>query len=128
MRMRRADWQFPAEPRTVGTARREVARSLPGLVGESRDVVLLLTSELVTNAVRYSTGPVGVRLTWDDAHLRIDVSDPSQERPVVRSVDQTAVRGRGLMLVEALAHSWGVDVQQVGKSVWFTLDTRPGAG
>ncbi|SFC68916.1 hypothetical protein SAMN04487968_109184 [Nocardioides terrae] len=74
---------------------------------EALHVALVLTSELVTNAVRYGNGRVGLQVVWDSRSVRIDVADQSPERPVVRVVDDDATQGRGMLLVDALSSSWG---------------------
>lgn len=104
----------------MAAARREVARTLQGLRIESLELILVLTSELVTNAVRHGAGPVGVHLTWEDRGVRIEVEDRSPKWPLLQAVDVDAVSGRGLLLVEALAGGWGVERTENGKSVWFT--------
>jgi hypothetical protein len=57
--------------------------------------------------------------------LRVDVTDDSPSQPRVRTVSVSDVRGRGLMIMEALAQRWGVDpvADGRGKTVWFTLRT-----
>jgi hypothetical protein len=88
----------------------------------------LLLSELVTNALRVkapSDRQVGVRIAHsaDDGMLRLEVSDAGVGKPEVREPDEDETCGRGLMLVEALAHRWGVEprVRGVGKTVWVEL-------
>jgi PAS domain S-box-containing protein len=115
--------RLPADPASVASARRFVSDvlaewSVPHLL----DDVLLLTSELVTNAVLYTAEEVELRLTMRGPRLRVEVVDSSGERPVrLRTADPGATSGRGLLLVETLAEQWGVDVQGVGKVVWFEL-------
>ena len=121
MELRRANWLLAAAKSSVPESRVLVGRALRDLPGASLEVVLLLTSELVTNAVRHGTGPVGLRLAWDDRRVRVEVEDASPERPVVRAIDQSASHGRGLMLIDALSEDWGVEAVGPGKTVWFSL-------
>lgn len=123
MALQRADWTFAAVPHSVTQARAEVAQRLEGVRPETLDVVLLLTSELVTNAVRHVGGQVGLHLTWDGRRVRVEVEDQSSDPPVVKSADQQALSGRGLLIVDTLAGHWGVEPRGSGKKVWFTLDT-----
>ncbi|HEY9329549.1 MAG TPA: ATP-binding protein [Streptomyces sp.] len=93
----------------------------------------LVLSELVTNAVRVPVPGdrmVGVRIECRGRgdFLRLEVSDAGAGRPEVRRPDELDKGGRGLLLVEALAHRWGVDVRRagIGKTVWAEL-LAPGA-
>ncbi len=88
----------------------------------------LLLSELVTNALRVrvpSDRQVGVRIarSLEDGLLRLEVSDAGSGRPEVQAPGDDEPGGRGLLLVEALAHRWGVDerVGGLGKTVWAEL-------
>jgi anti-sigma regulatory factor (Ser/Thr protein kinase) len=120
MRRQRADWVLTAEAGSVARARTLIAQRCHDLPTESLDVLLLLTSELVTNAVRHGTGPVGVHVDWGDGDVRVEVEDRSPHWPVVQAMDRDALKGRGLILVDGLSSGWGVLAQEIGKSVWFT--------
>jgi anti-sigma regulatory factor (Ser/Thr protein kinase) len=122
MELRRAEWEFAAEARSVAQARAMIAQRLHDLPDESLEVVLLLASELVTNAVRHGTGPVRVHVAWDDESVRVQVEDQSPEWPAVQTLDSDALNGRGLILVDDLSSGWGVRAGGTGKTVWFTLD------
>ena len=121
----RADWVLAADARSVAQARALIAERLIGLPDESLEVVVLLTSELVTNAVLHGSGPVGLHVTWGDGTVRVEVHDQSPERPVVRGemVVRNALNGRGLLLVDGLSSGWGVLVGRPGKTVWFTVNS-----
>ena len=122
MSLPREDWVLPAEARSAARARALIAQRLADLPAEALEVVLLLTSELVTNAVRHARGPVEVHLARNDRDVRVEVEDRSPERPVVRPLDQEALNGRGLLLVDGLASGWGVQPTETGKRVWFSLE------
>ena len=113
---------LPAEARSAARARALISQRLADLPAESLEVVLLLTRELVTNAVRHARGPVGLHLDWSDRDVRVEVEDQSPERPVVRPIDQEALNGRGLVLIDGLANGWGVQPTENGKRVWFSLE------
>ena len=90
------------------------------------DVAVLLTSELVTNAVTHGTSTTGtfVILTvgCDAAALRVDVHDGSGDLPQLDAASAEAETGRGLLLVTSLSAEWGFYRTSAGKAVYFTLD------
>ncbi|GHF61986.1 hypothetical protein GCM10018790_44970 [Kitasatospora xanthocidica] len=79
--------------------------------------------ELIVNAWRHAdtTSPVVLILFLPNT-LRVTVSDRSPCLPEQRPLSLLAETGRGLQLVAGLTHRWGVDPQQLGKSIWFELD------
>ena len=89
---------------------------------ETADVAALLVSELVTNAHQHAGGPAVVDVVVDDRSLRVAVEDEDPTIPAPREIDLDAERGRGLLLVAALASRWGTALTGRGKSVWFELD------
>ena len=105
----------------VRHALRELLRTWGG-PGAS-DVAELLTSELVTNALVHTEHGAVVTATVVPEQLRVEVRDfvPGLERPHVPPADD-GTNGRGLVLVQALADSWGVEEHGVGKVVWFELN------
>ena len=113
------------QPDEAERARHEVATACTGL---ARDVVAtaqLLASELFTNALDHGAGDITLQVTRLPGEVRVEVSDRGTDRPQVRTVKLQDVRGRGLMILEALAVRWGVDPLRdgEGKTVWFTLRT-----
>ena len=114
--------KLEAQPQSAASARRFVDETLRRWqCDELFDVVGLLTSELVTNAIIHAHSEIelSVRLTPDA--VRIDVADHSARLPARRAAGEEDTSGRGLGLVEALATAWGVDELPSGKSVWFEL-------
>ncbi|MEV5177230.1 SpoIIE family protein phosphatase [Streptomyces flaveolus] len=111
-------WAFPADPAVVTHARAAVARQL-GIWGldDAAFSTELIVSELVTNAIRYAGGPVGLRLIRD-ATLICEVTDPSNTQPRLRRARTTDEGGRGLFLVAQLSSRWGSRYSQSGKTVW----------
>ena len=85
-------------------------------------VTELLTDELVANVVRHVGSPLTLRASTEGATLRIEVDDPSTEPPVLRHPDVHEDRGRGILLVDALATQWGSEIHSDGKTVWFEID------
>ncbi len=146
-----AEWAFPAEPGSVRSARHAVRGALGtwGLDAAVGDLAVLLVSELVTNSLRYASGPIGVRLVQSHADgdlphpggrlplahgkvpladrpaadpvLLVEVSDPLPDPPTERSAGPDDEGGRGLQLVACSARRWGTRRGKSGKTVWFEL-------
>ncbi|MFL6240254.1 MAG: ATP-binding protein [Actinomycetes bacterium] len=86
------------------------------------DDAALLTSEVVTNAIRHAaSGSVTVRAERDGDTFVVQVLDGSRREPSVLPTDPWDERGRGMALVDALALDWGVVPHPSGKVVWFRL-------
>lgn len=114
--------KLDAQPQSAASARRFVDETLHRWqCDELFDVVGLLTSELVTNAILHAQSEIELSVSMTPDAIRIDVLDHSAEMPSMREVAEEDTSGRGLGLVEALATAWGVDERPGGKSVWFEL-------
>ena len=87
---------------------------------------VLLVSELVTNAVRHArdTHAIALDLEIGETWLRIEVQDADPCWPRRRTPGRLDESGFGLVLVDALADTWGVRDTATGKAVWAELDTR----
>jgi anti-sigma regulatory factor (Ser/Thr protein kinase) len=116
----------PGRPEHVREARAFAAKAL-GDLHPALDNVVLLTSELVTNAITHSrsrrrAGVVQVVITESDAGVRVEVCDQGSElsAPVVRS-EVFASDGHGLFLVQSLADQWGYVRDDNGTTVWFWI-------
>ncbi|TDD19912.1 ATP-binding protein [Actinomadura sp. KC06] len=83
----------------------------------------LITSELVTNAIRHATAITLVVSLPDDATAMVEVWDDNPEGPSAPRVDLHAEGGRGLLLVGALARSWGWRSTAGGKVTWAQTAT-----
>jgi serine phosphatase RsbU (regulator of sigma subunit)/anti-sigma regulatory factor (Ser/Thr protein kinase) len=118
--LREERWTLSAEPSAPAYARRLVRATLPEW-GEEHllDTTELLVSELVTNAVRYASAPIGLRLALREESLLVEVADPLPDPPREREAAGTDEGGRGLQLVHRLAHRWGTRAEGDGKVVWF---------
>ncbi|MFE9994367.1 ATP-binding SpoIIE family protein phosphatase [Streptomyces avermitilis] len=117
-----AYWFLEPEETAPGRARKLARRALSrwGLE-ELSDSMELLVSEVVTNAVRYSTRPITLRLLRTDV-LRCEVGDDVPQLPRLRQARATDEGGRGLYLVNKLARRWGATRLSTGKVVWFELN------
>jgi serine phosphatase RsbU (regulator of sigma subunit)/anti-sigma regulatory factor (Ser/Thr protein kinase) len=121
-----ADWELPADLAAVSRARELVARKLASWnLDECTYTTELVVSELVTNAIRYAGGPVGVRLVHDDK-LVCEVADPSNTQPRLRRARDNDEGGRGLFLVAQLTARWGSRYHRTGKTIWTEQPTTPG--
>jgi anti-sigma regulatory factor (Ser/Thr protein kinase) len=116
--------KLDSDAREVSRVRRAVTTALTssGVRDDERDVVELLVSELVTNAIRHGRPPLTVRAEHTSGSVTVCVEDASNAIPVpVDNAPWDASGGRGLHLVEALADRWGVTPNGQGKRVWFRL-------
>lgn len=115
---------LPSERASIPRARHFARRVIgSGLTADALELVELLTSELVTNAVLHSGTACELRVICKgDDVVRVEVADGSRQRPIVRrSKDPLALNGRGMQFVDRLATRWGVDPDPLGKKVWFEL-------
>lgn len=122
-----ADWQVPSDPAAVGEVRASVTRQLAqwGLDDMAFATELIL-SELVTNAIRYGSGPIQVRVLRDRS-LICEVFDSSSTSPHLRYAASTDEGGRGLFLVAQLAERWGTRYTPAGKVIWAEQPLPPDA-
>jgi hypothetical protein len=92
--------------------------------------VLLMTSELVTNACLYAGGPVELTVSAaGPGRVRVEVVDASPRAPGVRP-PATPARpgGHGLRVVQRLARRWGSEARSGGKAVWFEVERAEASG
>ncbi|MFE7778648.1 SpoIIE family protein phosphatase [Streptomyces sp. NPDC057445] len=117
-----AETELTAEPASVSSARAFLAESLVewGCTQLSDDAQLLV-SEVVTNAIQHGQGPVNLRIRLNSTELTVEVSDHSHHPPQPRLAAADDESGRGLILVDTLAGSWGMRPTDDGKTTWFTL-------
>ncbi|KPI18016.1 putative PAS/PAC sensor protein [Actinobacteria bacterium OK074] len=125
----RAAATFEPVGRSVATARSFVRDTLQGWgFADIVDDAVVLTSELVTNAVVHAGTAADVLCLRTDAGVRVEVADRYPEReiplqgPGVAMAGPDREGGRGLQLCAAIAHRWGVEYTSTQKQVWFQLD------
>lgn len=122
---------LPMEAAKVRMARDFVRAKLAtlGLKNGLADDIVVVTSELVTNAIKYAPSKAEVALFLRADAVRLEVRDDEPSSPVLAEQDDTGamVGGRGLRIVTALGSRWGVEAEDGGKSVWVEFDT-PVAG
>jgi len=114
---------LPAGPAAPAKARRHVRAAIYAWdVPVDLTIAVLLTSELVTNAIRHEAGEtVTLAVTCACGEFRVDVHDTSCFLPVPVDGPAETETGRGLMLVASLATRWGFYPTAAGKAVYFTL-------
>ncbi|MET8573017.1 SpoIIE family protein phosphatase [Streptomyces sp. NPDC004783] len=113
-----ADWDVPADPAAVAGMRGALSTKLDewnlSELGFGMELVL---SELITNAIRYGSEPIHVRLVYDRT-LICEVSDGSSTSPHLRYAATTDEGGRGLFLVSQMTERWGTRYMARGKVIW----------
>lgn len=124
------DWAWPGPSDLTGLADEEREAAV--------DDVLLLVSEVVTNASLHAGGatelvlrllPADPQTPGRAGDLRIEVSDASQELPKLRTRGAVHLPGgHGLMVMNRLARRWGVTPRETGKSVWLEVAAPVQAG
>jgi anti-sigma regulatory factor (Ser/Thr protein kinase) len=129
-----AQLDIGADPTEVGRARRWARSRLAGHgIGADEplaETVVLLISELVTNAVVHARGPAVLRLLLPEGSasagaLRVEVADVSAHAPRPRRAEDEDTHGRGLELLSCLADRWGWHREGPGKRIWCELDRTP---
>ncbi|MFD3680258.1 SpoIIE family protein phosphatase [Streptomyces sp. NPDC058613] len=122
-----AEWEVPGEPSAVSRVRNAGSAQLTAWgLEEIAFTTELILSELVTNAIRYGSAPVRVRLLRDRS-LICEVSDGSSTSPHLRYAATTDEGGRGLFLVAQYADRWGTRYTERGKVIWAELPLTGGA-
>lgn len=143
-----ADAEFEKSLQSPALAREFVERHACSEHGARSTVALqLLASELVTNAALYGAAPITVRISCDGYSMRVDVRDggrtaatsepalggleagPSRQAPEVTAPTagtdglEAVADGLGLLLVDKVAHEWGVLTEDGGRTFWGTIRT-----
>ena len=120
--------RLTASPVAAGEARGQVRAAIRAWdLPVEEDIAVLLTSELVTNAISHEAGAtITLAVTSSFGQLRVDVHDTSRTWPVLVDAPADAEAGRGLMLVATLSATWGIYRTPAGKAVYFTLAFDPG--
>jgi len=129
--------EIPIEPdvQAVAPARRWARARFAeaGFDEGALDILVLLVSEIVTNAVLHAHPPVVLRIDIDGERTRVEVHDGHLAGPVLRDPPSTSTDGRGVLVVDRLATRWGTELRpgadlpqgpraRFAKSVWFELN------
>ncbi|MFF7881893.1 ATP-binding protein [Streptomyces sp. NPDC007896] len=132
MQVLQVQLEIRPDPAEVGRARRwarsRLAGSGIGVDEPLAETLILLVSELVTNAVVHTGCPAVLRLSLPGVlgesigTVRLEVADSSARPPVPRHAEGDETNGRGLELVDGLADRWGWNPEGAGKSIWCEVD------
>lgn len=115
-----ADHRAPASARVFVTQQLDAA--FPDAPASWSADVVLVVSELVTNSVRAGAGTIDVDLRADSRRVDLKVVDDAPGWPTPRNASQDDLDGRGLAIVDELAHRWTASPGNPGKAVtatWF---------
>ncbi|MFF4243866.1 ATP-binding protein [Streptomyces sp. NPDC001822] len=130
MQVLQVQLEVGADPAEVGRARRWARSRLIGSGLEDdeplAETLILLISELVTNAVVHTGCPAVLRMlfgsTGSSETVRVEVADTSCRPPQPRHARGEDTGGRGLELVDGLADRWGWQPEGAGKRIWCEVD------
>lgn len=113
--------ELPATTAAVAHARDALA-DIEGYEADISERLVLLASELVTNAVRHGGGHIILRASFESPAIRVEVRDGGRGFDAARALAPraTSAGGFGLKIVDRLADRWGS--QRVDGLVWFELD------
>jgi anti-sigma regulatory factor (Ser/Thr protein kinase) len=124
-------FELQTNPHASAAARRAATTRLTEAgLADQVDTAALLVSEIVTNALRHGGGPEELIVKIDPGGVTVGVRDSSPQPPrgnaargpgAARVVAALSENGRGLLLVDSLADSWGWRRESGGKLVWFRL-------
>jgi anti-sigma regulatory factor (Ser/Thr protein kinase) len=112
---------FEPVPESARAAREFVRRCLPSRDGLDHETILLLASELASNAIIHAQQVFDVWVEFLPPGVRVGVDDPSPALPIPRQPGPLEIGGRGLAMIEALADRWGTEATPTGKRVWFQI-------
>lgn len=130
--LERVELELPIDPRSPARARAEVRERMSGRDQTQTGDVVLLTSEIVTNAVvhpatRWAEG-IGLRIFTYAEGVRVEVDDAGPGFDPMLLTEPGPERGRGLFLVDRFASQWGTEHVADDRGsrfmVWFELDWR----
>jgi anti-sigma regulatory factor (Ser/Thr protein kinase) len=117
------DWEGPFAPdgSSVSAARRFAHARFERVTSRYVADLVLVVSELATNAVMHARTPFSVGLNLGSGVARVEVVDGAPDLPSEHSLALSTSNGRGLLIVATLSDEWGVDWHQDTKTVWAEL-------
>lgn len=105
----------------VRRARRFVQDLACGSCAGVCESAVLLTSELVTNAIIHGRSEARLQVRAGAGRIRVEVGDDNSRLPALQTTDDDALDGRGLQILTTVADAWGVYPSDIGKVVWFEV-------
>jgi hypothetical protein len=124
MAVTEATLRLPPSLEAALTAREFVIATLVALGCEIDEAVMVMSNELIVNAVEHAKSRYEVRIVGHADRVRVGVRDWSDKRTVVCDPSLDSTSGRGLRLVAELAAKWGIEPAERGKTVWFEIDCQ----
>ena len=118
---RRLTTHLAAQRGAPREARQFVRGALAEVDPDLVDAVELLVSELVTNAVIHASSAPRLEVALLPDRVRVEVQDDDPALPARRVPDEDRPGGRGLLLLDGVASSWGAEPRGDGKVVWFEV-------
>jgi anti-sigma regulatory factor (Ser/Thr protein kinase) len=112
-----------SDPRAARHARQFISGVLLEWdLAEQRETIVLLVSEVVTNALSHTNGEVDLTMRRLPGRLRVEVSDEAAAAPHINGGGLLDESGRGVPLLGGFSDRWGTLPRGGGKVVWFELD------
>jgi anti-sigma regulatory factor (Ser/Thr protein kinase) len=124
------EWTLPDDLSAARVARGHVADELAlrGVADDIADDILLITSELAANAVRYGHPPFVLRVDYVDDRVRVTTTNHGSETdPVVTQASTHDGSGRGLAIIRSLASDLGWTREADRLDVWAEMRLTPGS-
>ena len=112
---------FPARPSSIREARSFTEGTLAGTDPDTLQSIVLMVSELSTNAVRHAGSEFRVDIASEDGAVRVVVADRGLGVPVMRAPTHEEPTGRGLRIIDRLSDDWGTADAPTGTEVWFVV-------
>jgi anti-sigma regulatory factor (Ser/Thr protein kinase) len=114
---------LPPDTLDLREARRLTERlcAYAGCTSEVTDLAVLLTGDVVSNALALSRSEVTLAVTAEPTQVIVEVSDHDDRPPPPQSVGGDALGGSGVGLLGLMSTEWGVRTERVGKTVWFVV-------
>jgi anti-sigma regulatory factor (Ser/Thr protein kinase) len=120
---------FGNSPGSVAAARRFAANAVQGVPAETLETVKLMVSELATNCVRHADSQFDLTVIQTEHEIRVEATDYGGGEPTMLSPGPAEPTGRGLMIIDMLATTWGSEHPSAsGKMVWFAIGSGTPSG